>query len=113
MGHEPGDYETSDCVADVVAMEVNPTESYVEDPNGQSNLTSRNFLKDEWLNQQYVDCEDASLSGVPAGPRAVNLLSSDIEKSLWEVLWHWPWSLEVFLEHYSGDESRHAHRQVL
>ena len=109
MGHEPGHDEAANGVPDVVAMEVNPSESYVEDPNGQSYLSSWDLLKDERLNKQYVDCEDASLSCVPAGPGAIDLISPDIKNSLREVFRHWPGSLEVFLEHHTCDECRQAH----
>ena len=68
MGDKPGHNEPADCVTDVMAMEVDPPERHVENPNRQSELSSWYLLKDEGLNQQYVDCEDASLSGVPTGP---------------------------------------------
>ena len=68
MGDEPGHNEATDGVTDVMAMEVDPSEGHVEDPNSQSKLTSWYLLKDEGLNQQYVDCEDASLSGVSTRP---------------------------------------------
>ena len=113
MGHEPSHDEAADGVPDVMAMEVDPSESYVKDPNGQGDLSSWDLLEDEWLNKQDVDCEDASLSCVPTGPGAVDLISPDIENSLREIFRHWPGSLEVFLEHHTCDKCRQAHCQVL
>ena len=111
--YEPRDKEPAYRVPNVVAMEENSPESHVDDPDSKCELAAWNFVKDERLIQEQVQSKDAGLGCVTTGPRAVDLLSSDIKNAFRDIFNAGSRSFEMFLQHHTGDESSHRLSEVL